>query len=51
MRWNPDSPGQHQYATDVAWSYKQIPNIIQGFKDVLGQMKNAVLTFDIPQFK
>lgn len=51
MRWNPDNPGQHQYATDVAWAYKQIPNIMKGINDILSQVKNAVLVFDIPQFK
>ena len=47
MRWNPVKPGEHQYATDVSWAYKQIPRI----KDIMSQIKNPVLIFEIPQFK
>lgn len=51
MRWNPDKPGQHQYATDISWAFKQVPNIINGVKLVYDQVKCPELTFDIPQFK
>ena len=26
MRWNPKNPGEHQYATDIKWAEKVIPN-------------------------
>ncbi len=51
MRWNPSSPGQHQYATDVAWAYKQVPTMINGIKSVLKDVKNIKLNFEIPKFK
>lgn len=51
MRWNPEKPTEHQYATDISWAFKQVPNIINGVKLVLDQVQNAVLNFDIPQFK
>jgi beta-N-acetylglucosaminidase len=51
MRWNPDNPGQHEYATDICWAYKQIPNIMNEIKLIYDEEKNAALTFDIPQFK
>ncbi|MBC2581264.1 N-acetylglucosaminidase [Clostridium sp. DJ247] len=51
MRWNPLKPAEHQYATDISWAYKQIPNIINGIKQVLGQTENVNSTFDVPQFK
>lgn len=47
MRWNPGKPGEHEYATDISWAYKQISNI----KNILDQTKNVVLNFEIPQFK
>lgn len=47
MRWNPVNPGEHQYATDISWAYKQIQRI----RDIISQAKNAVLVFEIPQFK
>lgn len=51
MRWNPSNPGEHQYATDIAWAYKQITNIINGLKTVLEQAPGIKVIFDIPQFK
>lgn len=51
MRWNPDNPGTHQYATDIAWSYKQIPTIMKAITDIVSQAKDAILIFEIPQFK
>lgn len=47
MRWNLAQPGQHQYATDVSWAYKQIQRI----KDIMSKIKNPALNFEIPQFK
>lgn len=51
MRWNPEKPGQHQYATDISWAFKQVPNIMNGIKLVYDQTKDTALTFDIPKFK
>ncbi|MFL0195620.1 N-acetylglucosaminidase [Clostridium sp. WILCCON 0269] len=50
MRWNPDNPGEHQYATDIAWAYKQIPNIIQGIQDISSN-SDSKLEFEIPKLK
>ncbi|SMC20960.1 Beta-N-acetylglucosaminidase [Clostridium acidisoli DSM 12555] len=46
MRWNPASPTNHQYATDVRWAYNQIYNI----KSLIDQVQKPVLQFDIPQY-
>jgi beta-N-acetylglucosaminidase len=47
MRWNPASPGNHQYATDVSWAYNQIANI----KTLINEVQNPVMQFDVPQYK
>jgi beta-N-acetylglucosaminidase len=47
MRWNPKSPATHQYATDIAWAYKQSYRI----KEILNDCLNANLIFEIPQYK
>lgn len=47
MRWNPEKPGTHQYATDVSWAYKQITRM----KNIMSQVKSPVLTFEIPKYK
>ena len=47
MRWNPERPATHQYATDIAWSYKQSYKI----KEILEKCVNANLVFEIPQYK
>ncbi|WP_026884439.1 glucosaminidase domain-containing protein [Clostridium akagii] len=47
MRWNPASPGNHQYATDVSWAYSQISNI----KKLVNMVQNPSLQFDIPIYK
>lgn len=44
MRWNPKSPGTHQYATDVAWAIKQARSI----SPLAQACPNAALTFDFP---
>lgn len=48
MRWNPSSPGNHQYATDIGWAYKQT-NSLQDIVEY-SQRYNFVLRFDIPFF-
>lgn len=47
MRWNPASPGTHQYATDISWSYNQVTNI----KKIIEKCPNSLIHFDIPIFK
>ncbi|NFM02049.1 beta-N-acetylglucosaminidase, partial [Clostridium botulinum] len=47
MRWNPNNPTVHQYATDIMWSYNQVANI----KKVIDQLQNVILNFDMPVFK
>jgi len=50
MRWNPAIPAntsRHQYATDIAWAYKQSYKI----KEILDKCTNANLIFEIPQYK
>lgn len=47
MRWNPASPGNHQYATDIGWAVKQTDRIYSMYKN----FKNATLKFDIPKYK
>ncbi len=47
MRWNPGNPGQHQYATDIAWAVKQVNRI----KTYYNQLSNYVLNFDVPIYR
>ena len=47
MRWNPASPGYHQYATDIAWATKQAV----WMEKIYNSFENAVLTFDIPVYR
>ena len=46
MRWNYDGEGKHQYATDIAWSYK-----ILLYMQPLMANSNCVNQFDIPEYK
>ena len=47
MRWNPDRPGTHQYATDVAWASKQAKTL----KNMFSAFPGAKLTFEFPIYK
>ena len=51
MKWNPAIPAnatyRHQYATDIAWAYKQSYKI----KEMLDKFTNANLVFEIPKYK
>ncbi|WP_284138998.1 GW dipeptide domain-containing protein [Virgibacillus sp. LDC-1] len=47
MKWNPSSPGSHQYATDIGWSIKQISKI----KNVYDLLPNAIRVYDIPKYR
>ncbi|QDI93106.1 hypothetical protein EPH95_10825 [Salicibibacter halophilus] len=46
MRWNPNNPGTHQYATDIGWAYKQTSII---YRHYLG-LESLIKTFDIPRY-
>mgnify|MGYP006997573082 FL=1 len=41
MRWNPKSPGQHQYASDILWVDK-IAKYMQAYYDQFGIKKDKV---------
>lgn len=47
MRWNPDSPGNHQYATDIEWATAQAKTL----KSMFDAFPDAVLTFEIPLYE
>lgn len=47
MRWNPASPGRHQYATDIAWAAKQAIRM----KKIYECFTNPEITFDIPIYR
>lgn len=47
MRWNPEAPGNHQYATDVEWASKQAKEMSAMFE----AFPSAKYHFDIPLFK
>jgi len=47
MRWNPATPGTHQYATDVGWARKQTSSI----RKLYEQVNIYSLRFDIPRYK
>lgn len=47
MRWNPASPGNHQYATDVAWAAKQAIRM----KKIYECFKDPAIIFDIPIYR
>ncbi|MGF2617961.1 hypothetical protein FZC84_13030 [Rossellomorea vietnamensis] len=47
MRWNPESPGTHQYATDIGWAVKQAVNFFSSYYAKLGLKPK---TFDIPVY-
>jgi LysM repeat protein len=46
MRWNPSSPGIHQYSTDIAWASTQTINIYQ----LVSTYQNVNFQFYIPTF-
>lgn len=47
MRWNPDSPGDHQYATDIDWATAQAKTL----KTMFDSFPNAELTYEIPLYQ
>lgn len=46
MRWNPDHPGTHQYATDIGWAVKQTEKI----KKLYDMLDFYTLVFDVPRY-
>ena len=46
MRWNPDNPPNHQYATDIEWATKQALNIERIFE----MFPNAVKAYEVPVY-
>lgn len=50
MRWNPDNPATHQYATDVGWAKKQTTRIKAMF-EMINDLDGHPLVFEIPTFK
>lgn len=47
MRWNPSKPGTHQYATDIAWAFKQVTRI----KQLYDLLDHYTLYYDVPVYK
>lgn len=47
MRWNPEKPSNHQYATDVAWASKQARDMSGMFES----FPTAEYKLEIPSFK
>lgn len=47
MRWNPDKPGIHQYATDIDWAQAQAKTL----KSMFDAFPNAELYYEIPLYK
>lgn len=50
MKWNPSKPGTHQYATDIAWAFKQIKQI-ENVMEYSKRIDGVVLRFDIPVYR
>ena len=47
MRWNPDNPTEHQYATDIEWATQQASNI----QKIFFSFPDAVLTYEVPVYR
>ncbi|TCI76507.1 hypothetical protein EVJ20_11150 [Exiguobacterium sp. SH0S1] len=47
MRFNPATPGVHQYATDIGWATKQTSRIYQTYQS----LDSYTLHFDVPKFQ
>ena len=46
MRWNPENPGEHEYASDIGWAIKQAVSI----EKIFAQFADATLSFDVPVY-
>lgn len=47
MRWNPDRPGEHQYATDIEWASAQARIL----KSMFDAFPDAELHYEIPLYR
>ncbi len=47
MKWNPDHPGSHEYATDIGWAVKQTNRISQ----LYGLLTSYSNVYDIPKYQ
>lgn len=47
MRWNPENPGQHQYATDIGWAVKQTKSI----DAIYSTLEEYSVTYDLPLYQ
>ena len=47
MRWNPESPANHQYATDVEWAGKQAKTMAAMFE----AFPSASYRYEVPVYK
>lgn len=47
MRFNPNAPGSHQYATDIGWASKQTSSIY----NIYQKLDRYSLHFDVPTFQ
>ncbi|TSI07376.1 S-layer homology domain-containing protein [Lysinibacillus sp. BW-2-10] len=50
MRWNPDNPPVHQYATHVQWAIIQARKI-QDIYAITGADKTTKMIFDVPRYQ
>ena len=46
MLWNPETPGEHEYATDIGWAIKQAVNMEKIFQ----YLPDATFSYDIPVY-
>lgn len=49
MRWNPEKPATHQYATDVGWATKQTKQI-QRMYELFDALATYTMVFDVPKY-
>ncbi|MDY0404617.1 SH3 domain-containing protein [Virgibacillus sp. 179-BFC.A HS] len=47
MKWNPDKPATHQYATHVQWAVSQTAQLARIYR----LLDNFILVYDVPQFE
>lgn len=46
MRWNPDNPGQHQYATHTMWAVSQTTKMSTYYD----KLSRYILKYDVPKY-
>lgn len=46
MRWNPDNPGEHMYATDIGWAVKQAVII----EKMVSLFPEASISYEVPVY-